>query len=328
MKFGARFTDFTGDLNTIVSLAVAAEKAGFDFVWNSHDPFMKCTWATTAVIARETSRVMIGSLGTTPYLTDPSEVAAYVATLDELSGGRAVLGFGIHTSKMVEWVGHDASDYLRRTREATEIIRALLRGEVVARDSENFHWNEQCYLRFKPVRAEAPIYICPFGDDFMKLGGEIGDGVAPMITPPESAGDVVRLIRDGAMLNSRDVDIAGCAWLSIDEDSAAAKDKMRDLVAYFGPYLEERALAKIGVSSEDFAAIRKLVAAKDYKGAAAAVTDDMLRLALAGDAKSVIRQIEDLAAAGVTQVNLGGPFGPDAAKAIALMGERVIPHFC
>ena len=327
MKFGARFTDFSGDLETIIALSVAADRAGFDFVWNSHDPFMKCTWATTAVIARETAHVQIGSIGTTPYLTDPSEVASYAATLDELSGGRAVLGLGIHTGKMVEWVGCDASDHLQRTREATELIRTLMRGDVAEYKSDIHRWSDQCYLRFKPVRDEVPIYICPFGDDFLKLGGEIGDGVLPMITPPESAKAVVATINEGAARNKRPLDIAGCAWLSVDEDAAAARARVKPLVAYFGPYLDPEALATVGLHSADFDIIRRHVAVKDYDAAAAAVTDDMLRLAVAGDTRSVIRQIEDLADAGITQVNFGGPFGPDTATAIELAGRTIIPHF-
>ena len=59
----------------------------------------------------------------------------------------------------------------------------------------------------------------------------------------------------------------------------------------------------------------------------ALVTDAMCRLALTGTPRQVIAQIENLVALGITQVNLGGPLGPDPAEAIRLMGERVIPYF-
>jgi 5,10-methylenetetrahydromethanopterin reductase len=57
------------------------------------------------------------------------------------------------------------------------------------------------------------------------------------------------------------------------------------------------------------------------------VTDDMLRLAIVGSPEDAIAAIEGLADAGVTQVCLGGPLGPDPAEAVRLVGERVIPAF-
>ena len=53
----------------------------------------------------------------------------------------------------------------------------------------------------------------------------------------------------------------------------------------------------------------------------------MLRLALVGTPPDLIERIEQLEADGITQVNLGGPLGPDPVEAIRLMGKKVIPHF-
>jgi len=330
MKFGIRFIGYVAGMREIVRLSAAAESAGFEYVWYPHDTFMQNTWVTTSAVAEHTSRIKIGSVGTNPYTTSPAEIATYIATLDELSQGRVVLGLGLHTQKMVEWTGVDAGNYMTATREATEIIRALLRGEVVACRGEQFNWSDQCYLRFKPFRDRVPIYICPFGEDYLRLSGEIGDGSLPMITPPASAGYMVPPILEGAAGAGRDpaeVDIAGCAWLSLSEDRSAASGVLRSMAAYFGPYLEAPALASIGVTPEDFADIRVHLDAGRYEEARAAVTADMLKLALMGTPEEVIHQIEDLAAMGITQVNLGGPLGPDPEKAIRLMGEKVIPHF-
>ena len=53
----------------------------------------------------------------------------------------------------------------------------------------------------------------------------------------------------------------------------------------------------------------------------------MLRLGIVGTPDEVVQQIEQLVAAGINEVNLGGPLGPDPEEAIRLMGERVIPYF-
>lgn len=330
MKFGLRLIGYLGDIHQLVRLAVQAEQAGFDYVWFPHDTFLANTWVITSAVASQTSRIQIGTVGTNPYTTSPAEIATYIATLDELSAGRAVLGLGLHTEKMVEWTGIDASDYLVRTREAVDIIRALLRGEVVDYRGEAFQWTEQCYLRFKPYRDEVPIYICAFGAEYLALSGAIGDGSLPMITPPESAGYMVSEITAGAVAAGRDpgdVDIAGCSWLSLAVDRVEATEVLRKMIAYFGPYLEAPALATIDLAPGDFREISELVEAGQYEAAAALVTDEMTDLAIRGTPEDVIRRIESLAGMGVTQVSLGGPLGPDPGEAIRLMGEHVIPYF-
>lgn len=330
MRFGVRFIQHVGGVREIVRLAVLAENAGFDYVWFPHDTFMKNTWVMTTAVAENTSWIKVCSIGTNPYTTDPSEIATYIATLDELSNGRAVLGLGLHTEKMVEWTGIKAGHYITRTQEAVEIVRALLRGEVVAYQGQEFHWTEQCYLRFNPLRSDVPIYVAAFGREYLEMSGAVGDGSLPMITPPASASYMVEAITAGARKagrNPAEVDIAGCGWLSLSENRQAAADTLRPLAAYFGPYLEEPALATIGLCPADFAPLKDLIAAGRYDEAAAAVTDQMLQLAIVGTPQDVIKQIEYLAEQGITQVNLGGPLGPDPAEAIRLMGEKVIPYF-
>jgi alkanesulfonate monooxygenase SsuD/methylene tetrahydromethanopterin reductase-like flavin-dependent oxidoreductase (luciferase family) len=105
-------------------------------------------------------------LASTLYTNHPAEIATYAATLDELSAGRCILGLGMHTCDMVQWTGIDVSDPLGRTRECVDLVRRLLRGEVARNDSPVFPWGDQCYLRFKPLRADIPIYISAFGNEF------------------------------------------------------------------------------------------------------------------------------------------------------------------
>lgn len=321
VRFGVRLIQYHGDARRLVELAVLAERAGADQVWFPHDPFMRHTWALASAVAVRTERIGVASIATNPYTTDPSEIAAFLATLDELSGGRALIGIGLHTEAMVRWTGYDASDHVERTRDAVDRVRRLLRGDIVADPP----WSDQAYLRFDPPRREIPIYVAAFGPEYLALSGEIGDGSLPMITPPESAPLMVSAIRAGA--GDRELDIAGCVWLSLSEDGRAAREFLRTMIAYFGPYLEDAALATVGVSAADFEPIKELVDAGRYEDAAAAVTEDMLRLAVAGTPAEVVAAIESLGEAGITQANLGGPLGPDPEEALRLLGERVIPHF-
>ena len=330
MRFGLRLIGYTAPVRRMVELARMGEDAGFDSVWFPHDTFMHNTWVLTSAVATQTRRIEIGSVGTNPYTTDPSEIATYLATLDELSGGRAILGLGLHTTEMVQWTGIDAGNYMQRTREAATLIRALLRGEHAEFQGQEFRWSEQCYLRFDPLRREVPIYISAFGPDYLALSGAIGDGSLPMLTPPESAPYMVEHIRRGAQVAGRSLDkfvISGCAWLSLSETRRAAAEVMKKMVAYFGPYLEDPALNTVGLSVADMLPLKERIAAGDYEGAWSMVTEPMLRIGITGTPQDVIRRIETLHEQGINEINLGGPLGPDPAAAIRLMGRTVIPHF-
>ena len=321
MRFGLRLVEHVGPARELVGLAALADEVGFDAVWFPHDPFMKHAWAMTAAVAERTSRVQIGTVQTTPYLNEPSEAATFLATLDELSGGRAALGYGLHTDEMVGWLGFDASDRVERIRSSVDTVRRLLHGETVGTER---------YLRFQPLRPDPPIYVTPFGRDLLELAGEIGDGALPLVMPPEAAPSVVEAIHAGARRAGRDpaeVDVAACVWLSLAEDGAAAAASLRPIVAYFAPYFLDEQLAPARLSREDFQPVRDALAAGDYAGAAAAVTEEMLRLAIFGTPEDAIDAVAGLHEAGVTHVSLGGPLGPDPAEAIRLVAERVIPAF-
>jgi 5,10-methylenetetrahydromethanopterin reductase len=327
VRIGVRLVQYLGSPREVVDLAVAAERAGVDEVWVPHDPFMTHAWTVTTAIAEATERVVVGSIGTNPYTTDPSEIAAHLATLDLLSGGRAALGLGLHTQSMVEWVGLDAGDIVERTRAAVAVVRRLLAGETVEREGP-YAWGPECALRFTPLRPDPPIHVAAHGHDLLRLAGAVGDGAMPMATPPESVGALAADVLDGARAAGRDpssVEIVACAWLSLSADGRDVEEPLRRMIATFGPYLEERALATIGLERGHFDRLRELVDAGRLDDAAAGVTPPMFRLALTGSPEVVAERIARLAGLGVTQVSLGGPLGPDPREAIRLLGERVLP---
>jgi 5,10-methylenetetrahydromethanopterin reductase len=327
VKVSVRLVQYLGSPREVVELAVAAERAGIDEVWVPHDPFMSHAWTVQTAIAERTERVVVGTLGTNPYTTDPSEIATHLATLDLLSRGRAALGLGLHTTSMVEWLGLDAADVVERTRAAVTIVRKLLRGETVTGEGP-YTWGGECALRFAAHRPNPPIHVAGFGSELLRLAGELGDGAMPMATPPESVAELVAQVRAGAESAGRDpaeLEIAACAWLSLSADGRGTEDPLRPMIATFAPYLEEQALGAIGLSRALLAPLRALVEAGRLDDAAAAVTSPMFALALTGTADHVAGRIAELEPLGVTHVSLGGPLGPDPRAAIRLLGERVLP---
>lgn len=331
IRFSVRLIQHLGSPRDIVELGVLAERAGFDHAWFPSDKFMYHAFAIICALAEHTSRIVVGPNGAEPYALSPGEIATFMATLDRLSRGRTALGFGMHTDKMIEWMGIKVGDRVTRVREAVDLMRRIWRGEVAQFDGEEFHWSDQCYLRFAPERDRIPIYVSGYEQESLSLSGEIGDGSLPMVTPPESAPMMVGRVRSGAERAGRDlseVDICGCGWFSISEDGrGTSTDALKDIVAYFGHYLEDEALATVGLSRADFAETARLVDARDYAGARTKVRPDMLRLAVTGKPEDAIAKIEMLADAGITQISVGGPLGPDPRETIRLFGSRIIPHF-
>ena len=308
-----------------------AEKNGFDFYWVSHDMFKRSSLVMLAAVAARTEKLKIGNTILNPYSLNPAELTTFIATLDELSGGRAVIGISSGGMAPLEWVGIKPRRPYTGTLEAIDIIRKLLAGEVVPYQGKEFNgWTDQCYLRFKPYRNKVPVYLGGSGEKMLAAGGRIAEGVLPILFPPEFADLAVARIKKGAQEASRDIseiDIAGCVWFSISKDGAMADDPLKELVAYFGYMLHNDALNTIGLSHDDFEPIKNEWTEKGIDSAKNLVTDKMLRLGISGGPDECISKIEDLEKRGITQVVIGSPLGPNPEEAIKLIGAKVIPYF-
>jgi 5,10-methylenetetrahydromethanopterin reductase len=329
VKFGIRLLDDLGGARALVELAQLSEELGFDTLWFPHDKFRLNSWVLNAAVAQTTSRIELFAR-TNLYTTDPSEIASFIATLDDIAKGRASLTLGLHNFDTVTWVGMQADDVLQRVREGTDIIRRLLRGEHGPFRGKIYNWTEKAYLRVKPYRPNVPILVCPVGEDFLELSGEIGDGTLPMVTPPESAALIMEPVRRGLRRShhpDRPFDACGFVWMAISEDREEARNMLADVVAYFGTYLDPRALALLGLTVEDLRPAYTRIMARDREGARAAVTAQMLKLGVYGTPDDCAKQLQPVIDAGFNHLSIGGPLGRNPAEAMRLIARRVMPYF-
>ncbi len=329
LQFGIRLFSDLGSATYLHRLGVLAEKQGFEFCWCSHDLFKQSAWIVLSAIGSSTSRLKIGPALVNPHSTDPSEIAMMISTLDNLTGGRAVLGIGSGAPGFFKWIGVPTDKIYARTREAILLVRRLLAGEHVEFEGKCYSWMSEAYMRFE-TRRDLPIYIGGQSERFLRLMGELGDGALPVLFPPEYAGYVVRSIRAGAEHAARDfkeIDIVGCIWLSVHRDGRLAEDQLRGLIAYYGPHLSPSALGSIGLTPRDFEPIEEVWRREGLDEAKKLVSDKMLKLAIAGTPDECISRIESLRREGVTQIGIGGPLGPDAEEAVRLMGRTILPYF-
>ena len=129
----------------------------------------------------------------------PALIASTVATLDERSGGRILLGLGPSGANVIEhWHGVPFKKPVQRTREYVEIIRMILRGEKLVYNSEIFHLERGFKLRFTPPRTEIPIYIAAMGPKNVVQSGEISDGILPVYWPGNKWGELPEELDEGA----------------------------------------------------------------------------------------------------------------------------------
>jgi 5,10-methylenetetrahydromethanopterin reductase len=313
-----------------VALARAAEKAGFDQFWVSNDLFLKSAPVILSAVATATERIGIGTCILNPYTIDPSEIAMLAATLDELSGKRFHLGLAAGAKDFLGWVGIEHRSPLAAVRESVGVIRRLLAGELADGDGDYLHWKKEAYLRFRAPRV-TPIYIGALGPLMLELAGEIGDGVLPLLLPPEHYFTVKPLLDRGTkkrVPGLAPLDFAACIWVSLSEDDEAARRVLAEKVAYYGPALSPLLLERLSLSREDFAMIeRTVVTERDMEKAIPMVDERMLRIGVVGRAKDVISRLEPLVDAGARHLSFGPPLGPDPLESVDLLGREVLPYF-
>lgn len=330
LKFGVRLLDDLGGAKELVSLGALAEELGFDTLWFPHDAFRLNSWVLHSALAERTSKIELCARAN-PYTMDPSEIATFAATLDDLSGGRVTLALGLHNLDTITWVGMEGSRHLQRVRESASIVRQLLDGATVETAGTEFtNWTQKAYLRMPPQRKAIPIIISAVGEEFLELSGEIGNGSMPMVTPPASATLMMESIQKGLSRSSdpdRTFDKCAFVWMSISESRGEAASLLADVIAYFGTYLEPRAVALLGLTVEDFVPAYDRIMAQDREGARRLVTEPMLRTGICGTPEECVRQLQPIVQAGFTHISIGGPLGRDPREAMRLIAEQVVPAF-
>ena len=199
----AESPNFPGDWNAVVEKVKIADELGYDSIWLGESWGYEL-FTSMADLVRVTKRIKIGAGIANIYSRTPGLLAMSVATLDERSGGRIILGLGPSGANVIEhFHGVKFEKPVKRTREYVEIIRMLLRGEKLVYNGEFFHLDRGFKLRFTPLRADLPIYIAAMGPKNVMQTGEIADGVMPVYWPGNKWGELREQLDEGARIAGR-----------------------------------------------------------------------------------------------------------------------------
>jgi len=289
----------------IVEVVQQAEALGYDSVWVGEswgrDGF---TWLTQ--LACHTSHIKLATGITTVYSRSPALIAQTIASLDEISSGRVILGLGTSGPIVIEnWHGLPFDRPLRRTREYIEIIRLILSGERVNYKGEIFQL-KGFRLPFPPVRSRVLIYVASLGPQNLRLTGELADGWLPIYLDASHLQDFQHDLASGAEKAGRPlsaVDVAPYILSCLSDDVEAARKLVQYHLAYYiggmGTFYANL-IARYGFEDE-VSRVREAWGRGDRESAAERVTDAMVaRLAICGSPKDGRAQLERYRAAGVT----------------------------
>jgi 5,10-methylenetetrahydromethanopterin reductase len=216
----------------LVEIAVRAEALGYDDLWVADERFFREVYTVLGLVAARTSRIRLGPGVTDPYSRHPALTAMAIATLDEVSGGRALLGLGAGVSGFRE-LGIDAARSAVAIREAVELIRRLLAGHTVTVKGTAVRF-EDGRLDFAPPRADVPIYVASQREAGCRVAGRVADGA---IMQGCVAEPLLRFFREsvaeGARRAGRDpaaVELVARINVCIADDAGVARDVMRPTI--------------------------------------------------------------------------------------------------
>ena len=306
LKFGVMLRPGHFPFSHMLTCMRVAEDAGFGFMWfgDSHLIWQEVSPYLTA--AASTTRLTVGPLVSNPVTRHPTVMASMMATIAQLFDGRAVLGVGRGDSA-VRTLGLPPMP-VAQFREAVRMIRSLCRGDKVDYQGTTVH--------FPWLTHTVPVWVAGYGPRVMELAGAESDGLILQLASPSVVEWSVGHARKGRAAAGKPwegFEVLAGAPTYISEDREHALSRVRGFPATVSNHVRDllRHYAPSDLPADLVEGMDR-VGGYDYQQHGQpdaphvrAVTDAMAeRLTLVGTAAQVRDKIEELEAAGVTQVCL------------------------
>jgi F420-dependent oxidoreductase-like protein len=244
MKLGVHIGYWGLGLTSEDQLAIVkeAEQLGYDSVWTA-EAYGSDAATVLGWLAGHTTKIRLGSGIFQMPGRSPAMTAMTAATIDQLSGGRMILGIGSSGPQVAEgWHGQRFARQLQRTREYVAVVRMALARERVQFDGETLTLplpdgpGKALKLTIGTVQETIPIYLAAIGPKNTALAGEIADGWIPTLFSPEHVSELRPLLEEGAARSGRSLehfDVAPTVNVFVTDDRQAARDAMRPFIALY-----------------------------------------------------------------------------------------------
>jgi F420-dependent oxidoreductase-like protein len=227
-----------------LALVQEAERLGYDSVWTA-EAYGSDAATILGWLAHATSKIRLGSAIFQMPGRSAAMTAMTAATLDQLSGGRMILGIGSSGPQVAEgWHGQRFGKQLQRTREYVEVVRIALSRERLEYKGETLELplpdgpGKALKLTIAPVQERIPVFLAAIGPKNTTLAAEIADGWIPTLFSPEHVAEFRPLLEEGFARAGNgkgfdDFEIAPTVNVMVTDDVGAARDAMRPYVALY-----------------------------------------------------------------------------------------------
>ena len=251
----------------LVELAVEAERLGYRRCWVYDEGLAaRDVYVTLTAIAIATEQILIGPGITNPHSRHPATTAAAIASLDEMSGGRAFLGLGAGGSLTLDPMGIEPDRPLTAVREMVGACRALFAGETVDLDGDTVRL-VSAHLDYG--RPDIEIWLAGRGPRMMRTAGELADGFNLSYVHKESLGSLIAAVRSGAGTGPAPRISYSTKIVTSDADFGAARRNLTFRLLDQPPEIRDR----IGFGVDDAAAVREALARGGPDAAAPLIQD-------------------------------------------------------
>jgi probable F420-dependent oxidoreductase len=289
-----------------IELVRHAEKLSYADAW-SYETMVGDGITPIAAAASVTERIRFGTAILPVFTRSPALLAMSAAGLQNLSGGRFVLGLGISTPTIVQqWMGVPYEKPVTRLRETVEALRAIFSGQKVSMNGKTVAIDG--FRLGAPMENPPPIYVGAQGELMLRTAGEVGDGTIVNFITPEAFPQMLAHIREGARKAGKQtgaIEVACRIVVAIDQEEDVVREQLRrELTAYLTVPQYNKFFQWIGYEKEARTAIAAWNAG-DRKKALAAVPDQMIEsIFIYGTPDRWAKRLKDYEKAGITSTAL------------------------
>src|SRR5216684_4663916 len=269
------------DYKALLEKVQIADAVGVHSAWVP-EAWGRDAFTILTLLADHTKNIQLGTAIVNTYSRTPAALAQHFATLDELSGGRMIIGLGTSGPQVIEhFHGVAFNPPLTRMREYVDIINLLMAGQPLNYDGKLFKLKRGFTLRFEPPRKRIPIWIASLNQKSVEFTAQKADGWLPVMIPlgrlKESIADF-RAVAASAGRDPKSVAVKSPSTIHVTNNPDRARAIQAGMLSFYaarmGTFYGEQ-LTRFGFA-DDVRRIREAWAAGGSKAGTEAVSRRLL----------------------------------------------------
>src|ERR1700686_1429380 len=293
------------DFRGLIERARAAEAAGVHSIWVA-EAWGRDAFTTLTLLAEHTRRMQLATGIVNTYSRTPGSLAQHFAALDELSGGRMIIGLGTSGPQVIEhFHGVQFNPPLTRLKEYVDIINMIMAGTPLNYEGKLFKLQRGFTMRFETPRKHIPIWIASLNKKSVEFTARKADGWLPVMIPVNSLKKAIADFREIATVagrNPRDVAVKAPGHVTVPSNVDRAVAGHAANVAFYaarmGTFYSEQ-LTRFGFG-DDVQAVKQAWEAGGSKAGTAALSPKLLaELGYIGGIEGAVERLKAQDEAGV-----------------------------